>query len=145
MSSHAGDSFEEVFARFEEDQEFLKADRMIKPYYDLIVEIVKRRLHLGLTQKDLAKKAKTFQSRISKIESGEHDIRLSTLIQIAEALDTEVSIHLLPLEEIRYISSPNQEYQSIPSVSIPRSDPPENILEFLESEAEEVSITQVPA
>ncbi|MFH1928294.1 MAG: hypothetical protein ABIK79_09025, partial [Chloroflexota bacterium] len=50
---------------------------------------------------DLAKLAKTFQSRVSKIESGEHDFRLSSIVRIAEALETEVSIRLIPFEEAR--------------------------------------------
>ncbi len=91
--------FDDVFADLEKDEEFKKADRQLKPYYELVEAIIKRRNELGLTQKDLAKKASTHQSRISKIESAEHDIRLSTLIQIAEALDTEVSIRLVPFEK----------------------------------------------
>jgi transcriptional regulator with XRE-family HTH domain len=100
--------FDEVFADLEQDEEFKKADRQLKPYYDLVKAIVKRRNELGLTQKDLAERASTHQSRISKIESAEHDIRLSTLVQIAEALDTEVSIRLVPIE--KNIPVPSDEY-----------------------------------
>ena len=92
--------FDEVLADLEQDDEFKKADRQLKPYYDLVKTIIKRRNELGLTQKDLAERASTHQSRISKIESAEHDIRLSTLIQIAEALDTEVSIRLIPVNKV---------------------------------------------
>lgn len=87
----------EVFAPFEKDPEYRRQRRFTKPYFDLMLEIVKRRLELGINQKELAEKAGTYQSRISKIESAEHDIRLSTLIQIAEALQAEVSIHLIPV------------------------------------------------
>jgi transcriptional regulator with XRE-family HTH domain len=91
--------FGEVFADLEQDEEFKKADRQLKPYYELVKAIVQRRSELGLTQKDLAEKANTHQSRISKIESAEHDIRISTLVQIAEALESEVSIRLIPIEK----------------------------------------------
>lgn len=93
-----------IFERFEDQPEFQKAKRRITPYHDLIVEIITRRLDLGLTQKELAEKANSFQSRISKIESGEHDIRLSTLTQIAEALGCQVCIHFVPFEDKPFVS-----------------------------------------
>lgn len=89
-------TFNDVFAHFENDAEFKQAERRLKPYHDLVVEIIRRRTQLGLTQQDLANKSGTYQSRISKIESADHDIRLSTLVDIAEALDCEVAIHLMP-------------------------------------------------
>ena len=94
-------TLDELFANDLQDQEFQEIYRRQKPLYDLVAEIISRRLELGLTQKDLAKLAKTFQSRVSKIESGKHDFRLSTIVRIAEALETEVSIRLIPFEEAR--------------------------------------------
>lgn len=94
-------TLDELFANDLQDQEFQEIYRRQKPLYDLVAEIISRRLKLGLTQKDLAKLAKTFQSRVSKIESGEHDFRISTIVRIAEALETEVSIRLIPFEEAR--------------------------------------------
>ena len=79
--------------------DFIKAKRQNRPYNDLVVEVINRRVELGLSQKELAEKAGTHQSRISKIESAELDVRLSTLIDIAEALETELIITLLPIEE----------------------------------------------
>jgi transcriptional regulator with XRE-family HTH domain len=90
-------TFDEVFSKFADDEEFKKEERKLRPYYDLVIEIINRRKELGLTQKDLADKADTHQARISKIESAEYDIRMSTLIQIAEALDSELSISLTPV------------------------------------------------
>jgi transcriptional regulator with XRE-family HTH domain len=94
--------FDELLSELEKDPEFRNARRRIKPYFDLLKDILRRRKKLGITQKELAKRANTHQSRISKIESGEHDIRLSTVISIAEALDTEVIIQLLPYEEEKF-------------------------------------------
>lgn len=99
MNTPKGVSFEEVFRPFESNEQFKEEERKIKPFYDLIVEVITRRVDLGLSQKELAKRARTHQSRISKIESGEHDVRLSTLIQIAEALKCELSIQLIPFED----------------------------------------------
>ena len=94
-------SLDDVFEKDLQNEGFLKKERLRKPYEDLLVDIINRRVELGLTQKDLAEKAKTFQSRISKIESGEHDFRLSTIIQIAEALNSELIVRLMPFETKR--------------------------------------------
>ncbi len=88
-------SFEEVKDNLRKNSQFRKAERRVAPYFDLALEVITRRIQLGLTQKELAEKANTFQSRISKIESGEHDIRFSTLIDIAEALNCQVAKNLI--------------------------------------------------
>ena len=94
-----GTGVDSLLADLRRDPEYRKAERSVSPYYKLAVEIINRRVRLGMTQQDLAERANTFQSRISKIESGEHDIRLSTLIGIAEALECQVSINLDPLPD----------------------------------------------
>lgn len=97
MSEEITETFEEAVAGWKQNPEVRKATRRLKPFYDLVLQIIRRRNELGLTQKALAERANTFQSRVSKIESAEHDIRLSTLVEIAEALETEVIIQLKPL------------------------------------------------
>ena len=111
----------EVSSKLNENPEFRKAKRKIRPYYDLVVEIINRRSELGLSQTELAEKASTHQSRISKIESAELDVRLSTLIDIAEALETELIITLLPIEEpTKYIPvfQTKLETQNVPNVVV---------------------------
>jgi transcriptional regulator with XRE-family HTH domain len=80
-----------------QDPEFRKKQRLIKPFYRVSTEIIKLRNQLGLTQKELAQRAGTHQTRISKIESSEMDIRLSTITKIAEALDCQVVINFVPI------------------------------------------------
>jgi transcriptional regulator with XRE-family HTH domain len=46
----------------------------------------------GLTQRDLAKLAGVPQSYISRIESGSIDLRLSSLVEVARALDLELTL-----------------------------------------------------
>ncbi len=110
MSKPKGDSFGKVFEKFTKNPEFIKAERAVKPYFQIVENVVAKRIELGLSQKDLAARAKTHQSRISKIESGEHDIRLSTLVSVAEALDCEVCIQFVPIgskkneEDSQYLS-----------------------------------------
>ena len=67
-----------------------------------IGEIIKRRrTALGLTQVELAKKAKVAQSQISQIESGVSDnVTLENMRNLAKALDCAL-IDLLPEEDKR--------------------------------------------
>lgn len=98
---------EDLVNLLRQNPEYRRAERRTRPYADLVIQIVNRRGDLNLTQADLAARAITHQSRVSKIETGEHDIRLSTLIDIAEALDCEVLIQLIPFQPVPegYIST----------------------------------------
>src|SRR3569833_2779977 len=103
-NKNQSNSMEDVLADFRKNSEYQKAERLIRPYYELATEIINRRVKLGLTQKDLAEKANTYQSRISKIENGEFDIRLSTLISLAEALDCQISKSIIvPIEDTSFL------------------------------------------
>ena len=65
------------------------------------VIIKRRRTALGLTQVELAKKAKVAQSQISQIESGVSDnVTLENMRNLAKALDCAL-IDLLPEEDKR--------------------------------------------
>jgi len=121
MRPHQLISGDELSSKLDENSDFRKAKRKIRPYYDLVVEIINRRNDLNLSQKELAEKAGTYQSRISKIESAELDVRLSTLIDIAEALESELIINLLPIEEpIKYVQvfQTNLETQNLPKIVV---------------------------
>ena len=82
-----------------EDPEHQEAYRRLQPYHDVLRAIIRRRHELGLTQKALAKRAGTHQSRISKIENAEYDIQFSTLVDIAEALGVRVEVSFVPAAE----------------------------------------------
>jgi transcriptional regulator with XRE-family HTH domain len=86
----------DLSAELHKSAEHRKQYRLQKPFYDLTLEILNRRKKLGLTQKELAKRIGTHQSAISRIESAEHNSRLGTLVQIAEALETWLEIKLVP-------------------------------------------------
>ena len=53
-------------------------------------ELAARRVKLGLTQTELAARMGTSQSAVARIESGEGDVRLSTLERYAAALGQEL-------------------------------------------------------
>ena len=61
--------------------------------------VMLRALH-GLTQDNLASRAGTRQSSISRIESGETKPSVAFLERIAEALDADLEIRLVPRRSI---------------------------------------------
>ena len=115
-------SFDDLLFELDKDQNFKEEYRKQAPYYDLLITIIRRRKELGLTQKELANKAGMHQSNISKIESGELDVRLSTLIQLAEAMDTWVDISLIEF----YDRDDDKEYQDLFQIPATTSTNPES-------------------
>lgn len=96
-SQSIGTSHAELLAELNRDPAFRAAYRKQKPYYDLITQIIKRRKELDLSQLDLAQRTQKPQSTIARIESGSHNINFKTLVEIAEALETELVIQLKPV------------------------------------------------
>jgi DNA-binding XRE family transcriptional regulator len=133
MVNKGASTFEDLIIELERDPEFRREDRRQKPYYDLILEIIKRRRELNLTQKELATRVGTRQSSISRIESGEHNIRLNTLIEIAEALQARVRIRLIPLF---YVD--DEEYRNLVNASA--SNKPEESTASLTTSPELVKV-----
>ena len=60
----------------------------------IALNLREKRDELELTQEELATKCGMYRQSIGKIESGEVDIRVSTLERIANALGTEVIMFL---------------------------------------------------
>jgi transcriptional regulator with XRE-family HTH domain len=60
----------------------------------IVSELEARRLELGLTQTEVAARMGTSQSAVARLESGEADIRLSTLERYAAVVDAEIDWHL---------------------------------------------------
>ena len=61
------------------------------------------RKNKGISQRDLAKLVDVPQSHISKIENGAVDLRLSSLVEIARALDLELT--LIPKKNLSAVNS----------------------------------------
>jgi hypothetical protein len=58
---------------------------------EVIDALVRRRVHLGLSQTVVAARMGTSQSAVARLEAGRSDPRLSTLERYAAALDTSVA------------------------------------------------------
>jgi len=62
------------------------------PEFEFIASLIKRRSQRGLTQHELAKRAGTKQSAISRLESGTYNPSLAFLSRIADALGARIDI-----------------------------------------------------
>jgi predicted transcriptional regulator len=60
----------------------------------LASDLTARRLHLGLSQTEVAARMGTSQSAVARLESGSADVRLSTLERYAAALDQQLDWRL---------------------------------------------------
>ena len=65
---------------------------MTKVNEDIISALKKGREFKGISQRELSARTGVPQSHVSKIEGGHADIRLSSLIELARALDLEVKL-----------------------------------------------------
>lgn len=109
MSSDMLITHEEARRHRWEDPEYRKEYRRLQPRYDVVRDILRLRHSRGMTQEQLAERAATHQSRVSRIESGEDDFRISTLVSVAEALGADVKIRLVE-------RSSREAYTTIPEI-----------------------------
>jgi predicted transcriptional regulator len=58
--------------------------------------VAERRAELGLSQRELAALCGTTQSAIARLERGGRPPRIDTLLRIAEALECELVVELVP-------------------------------------------------
>lgn len=66
---------------------------------DIAEKIKKEREAQGLTQKKLAENAETTDLVISQIENGRRNLTMKTLCQIADGLNCNIIIELVPKEQ----------------------------------------------
>ena len=60
----------------------------------LAEELVERRVSLGLSQTEVAARMGTSQSAVARLETGQADVRLSTLERYAAAVDNVLDFRL---------------------------------------------------
>ena len=81
----------------------LKNDPMLKielerlePKYQVIRQVIELRKMLDLSQQELAKRINDKQSNIARLENGNANPSIEKLTQIAEGLNAELEIRLIP-------------------------------------------------
>lgn len=85
-------SFKQLKIQLLKDPKIKAEYDKLTPEYQLVQTVVKKRLQQGLSQSQLAKKAKTQQSAISRLESGRYNPSLTFLTKIAKALNSTINI-----------------------------------------------------
>ncbi|HET9093291.1 MAG TPA: helix-turn-helix transcriptional regulator [Acidimicrobiales bacterium] len=66
---------------------------------EFVGRLVQQRMALGLTQTEVAARMGTSQSAVARLESGEADVRVSTLERYAAALEASLELRLTREEE----------------------------------------------
>lgn len=76
----------------EDDPEAAAAYEQLRPRYEFIGAVIEARQARGWTQRDLAASIGTTQSAIARLERGDQDPRLSTLVAVCRALELPLTI-----------------------------------------------------
>jgi DNA-binding XRE family transcriptional regulator len=90
----AGVKFDDIKAQLMKDAEFEDEYNKLKPRYELVSQIIEARKSMKMTQEELAKRAGTRKSNISRLESGSYNPSLDFLIKIANSLGKDVHIEI---------------------------------------------------
>lgn len=85
-------AWEDIEKEWMSDPEYVKEWKKIELHYQLARQIIGARLKKNWTQEQLAKKAKTSQAVISRLEGGNAKPSISLLQRIANALNTELHL-----------------------------------------------------
>ena len=76
--------------------DYAKAYQDLAPEFDVVSELIKARMHAGLSQRDVAERMNTPQSVVARLEGGGQNASLKTLQRYAQATGTRLKISFLP-------------------------------------------------
>jgi len=88
-------TFEEMEAKALKNPKFKKAYDDLGPEFDIIEQILKKRIEKHITQKQLAKRLCTNQSAVSRLESGTYNPSLKFMKKLAKALKSKLEIRFV--------------------------------------------------
>lgn len=90
-------NYDEMLKEELEDPEFKKEYAALEEEFEVARQIIDLRLKNGLTQKELARRVKTSQSCIARLESGTYkNLSLSFLRRVGEALGVQPHVKFEP-------------------------------------------------
>lgn len=92
MANKRATNYEEFEDGLLEKPEIRREYEALKPKYDMIRSLIKRRSQLRISQTELARIIGTKQPAISRLEKGDYNTTLSTFFKVADALDLDVSL-----------------------------------------------------
>jgi DNA-binding XRE family transcriptional regulator len=94
-------SYKDFKAQLLTDPEVNKEYIALQPQYDLVKQYIALRNKHKISQAELAERIGTKQTAISRLERGDQNTTIGTWQKIAEALDAELTISLVPKESVR--------------------------------------------
>ena len=83
---------EESFSEWRHDRAYLKAYNALEDEFALAAALIDARASAGLSQKDVARRMKTSQPTIARLEGGRSNPSLGTLRRYARATGTRLKI-----------------------------------------------------
>jgi transcriptional regulator with XRE-family HTH domain len=106
-------NFDRYLAQQMQDTRFAERFKRAGEAWDVALQIATLREKAGLSQKDLARKLKTSQQQISRLESPDYEGHsLANLRRVAEALHTRVRVVFEPDEKsVKRVAQPVAPYR----------------------------------
>lgn len=92
---------EESFAEWRRESAYVKAYEALDEEFALAEALIDARSRAGLSQEDVAKKMKTSQPTIARLEGGSGNPSVGTLRRYAKATGTRLQIHFAPPKRAR--------------------------------------------
>src|SRR4030066_2313273 len=92
MTNKKATKFEEFEAKLLEKPEIRREYEALKPRYEMIRSLIRRRNQLRISQTELARLIGTKQPAISRLEKGDYNTTLSTFFKVADALDLDIAL-----------------------------------------------------
>ena len=96
MTVRAGKTFDQWLAEHMTDPEFAAGFERVGEEIELGRQVRALRISLGMTQGQLARKARTSQSAIARLELGQIEPRIHTLRRVGDALGAKLVVELQP-------------------------------------------------
>ncbi len=87
---------EELHLEWMKNPKYRREYEKLEPEFQIARAIIDARINKKLTQKEIAKRAKTGQAVISRLENMTAKPSLSLLQRVAEALNARLEIRILP-------------------------------------------------
>ncbi len=78
------------------DPEFRRAYDSLKPEFEIARQLIRARRRAGMSQVEVAKRMRTTQSAVARLESGRQMPAMSSLKRYADALGCRIQVRLLP-------------------------------------------------
>ncbi len=77
------------------DPKFRRADAAIEVEFQIIHDILDKRIKKDMTQAELARKSGIGQATLSRLETGNYNPSIKFLQRVAKALDSELTVRMI--------------------------------------------------